>query len=59
MARPGSVLSLASLRHTIDFVEELGRISALQNIDIDPKVLNSLRLIEHCVHVQDVQVVWG
>ena len=37
------------LAHIGDFVEVLGRISALQNIDIE--VLNSLRLIEHCVHV--------
>ena len=34
------------------------RSKAVQNIDIDNKVLNSLRLIEHCVHLQDVQVVW-
>ena len=40
--------------HIEDFVEELGRISALQNIDIDHNVLNSLRLIEHRVRVQDV-----
>ena len=29
------------LAHIEDFVEVLGRISALQNIDIDHKVLNS------------------
>ena len=40
------------LAHIVDFVE-VGRIRALQNIDIDHKVLNGLRLIEHHVRVQD------
>ena len=33
------------LAHIEDFVGVLGQISALQNIDIDREVLNSLRLI--------------
>ena len=41
------------LAHIEDYLEVLGRISALQNIDIDREVLNSLRLIEHRVRVQD------
>ena len=42
------------LAHICDFVEVLGRISALQNLDINHKALKSLRLIEHRVRVQNV-----
>ena len=40
------------LAHIVDFVE-VGWTSALQNIDIDHKVLNGLRLIKHRVRVQE------
>ncbi|XP_041864185.1 uncharacterized protein LOC121654221 [Melanotaenia boesemani] len=38
-----------------NFVETLGRISALQDIDIDEELIDRLREIEHRVSVQEVQ----